>query len=128
MEKVHQIFDFVRLENVSERRHRSAAIVNLMLDFLLPEAFTNSAQVRSKIAAAPIYAVAMLTTSLMEESGSRLFAFARVGVNNRGRRLRRATGKSYDKNHETGCSNDASGYLRRSQQRIKCLSVVIHRG
>jgi hypothetical protein len=35
MKEVHEIFDFVGLENVSEGGHRSATIVNLMLDFLL---------------------------------------------------------------------------------------------
>jgi hypothetical protein len=94
MEKVHQILDFVRLKNISERRHRTAAIVDLMLDFLLAKAFTHGTQVRSKFAAAPIYSVAMLTTSLVKESGSRLFAFARVGMNIRSRRLRQAASKS----------------------------------
>jgi hypothetical protein len=128
MEKVHQIFDFGRLENISERRHRCAAIVNLMLDFLLAEPLADGAQIRSKIPTSAIYAMAMLTTFLMKERGSRLFAFARVGANNRSRRLRRAARKSCDKSHERDCSNDASGYLRRSRQRIKCLSVVIDRG
>jgi hypothetical protein len=88
MEKVHQIFDFVLLENISERRHRSAAIVNLMLNFLLTKAFTNGAQIRAESPAAAIYAMAMLTTFLMKERGTGLFTFARVGVNTRSRRLR----------------------------------------
>jgi hypothetical protein len=33
MKEVHEIFDFVGLENISKGRHGSAAIVNLMLDF-----------------------------------------------------------------------------------------------
>jgi len=33
MKEVHEIFDFVGLENISEGRHGGAAIVNLMLDF-----------------------------------------------------------------------------------------------
>jgi hypothetical protein len=97
MEKVHQIFDFVRLENISERRHRCAAIVNLMLDFLLAEPLANGAQIRPKIPTSAIYAMAMLTTFLMKERGSRLFAFVRVGVNNRNRRLRHAKRQSYAK-------------------------------
>jgi hypothetical protein len=32
MKKVHQIFDLIRLENVSEGRHRSAAPANLALN------------------------------------------------------------------------------------------------
>jgi hypothetical protein len=97
VEKVHQIFDFVRLENISERGHRSAAIVNLVLDLLLAEPLTNGAQIRSKMPASAIYAMAMLTTSLVKERGSRLFTFARVGVNNRSRRLRHTKRQSYAK-------------------------------
>jgi hypothetical protein len=32
MEEVHQVFNFVRLENISEGRHRSATPANLTLD------------------------------------------------------------------------------------------------
>jgi hypothetical protein len=32
MKEVHQIFDLIRLENISEGRHRSATTANLTLD------------------------------------------------------------------------------------------------
>jgi hypothetical protein len=35
MKKVHQVFDLVRLENISEGRHRSATPANLSLDSLI---------------------------------------------------------------------------------------------
>jgi hypothetical protein len=35
MEEVHQVFDFIRLENISEGGHRSATPANLLLDPLL---------------------------------------------------------------------------------------------
>jgi hypothetical protein len=34
MKEVNEIFDLVRLKDVSESRHSRATIVNLMLDFL----------------------------------------------------------------------------------------------
>jgi len=34
VEEVHQIFNLVRLENVSERGHGGATIVNLVFDLL----------------------------------------------------------------------------------------------
>jgi hypothetical protein len=34
VEEIHQIFDFVRLENISEGGHGGATIVDLMFDFL----------------------------------------------------------------------------------------------
>jgi hypothetical protein len=43
MKEVHEIFDFVGLENVSEGWHGSATLMNLMLDFLLAQAFSDSA-------------------------------------------------------------------------------------
>jgi hypothetical protein len=62
MKEIHEIFDFVGLENVSEGGHGSTTIVDLMLDFLLAQAFSDGAQIWPKISATPIWAVAMLTS------------------------------------------------------------------
>lgn len=83
MKEVHQIFDLVRLENISESGHGSTAIVNLMFDLLFFQAFPDSAQVRPKVSAVAIYAMAMLTPLFMKERGSGVLTFARGGVNNR---------------------------------------------
>jgi len=76
MEEVHEIFDFVGLENVSEGGHGGAAIVNLMFDFLLAEAFADGAQIGAEISAAAICAMAVLTPFFMKERGSGLLAVA----------------------------------------------------
>lgn len=43
MKEVYEILDFVGLENISEGGHGSTAVMNLMFDFLLAEAFTDGA-------------------------------------------------------------------------------------
>jgi hypothetical protein len=83
VKEVDQVLDLVRLEDIAEGGHGSAAIVNLMLDLLLLQAFADGAQIRPKLAAAAIYAVAMLTPLFMKEGGSSVLALARVGVNDR---------------------------------------------
>jgi hypothetical protein len=72
MQEVDEILDFVRLENVAEGWHRGATILNLMLDLLFAQAFTNSAQIRSKVSSPAIYAMAVLTSLFMKEGSSRL--------------------------------------------------------
>jgi hypothetical protein len=79
--KINEIFDLVGLENISEGRHRRTTLVNLMLDFLFAEAFADGAQIRPEFPASAVCAMAMLTPLFVKESGSRLFAFVRIGVN-----------------------------------------------
>ena len=74
MKEVHEIFDLVGLENISERGHRRATLVNLMLDFFLAQAFADSAQIRPEFSAASICAMAMLTSLFVKERGSGLLA------------------------------------------------------
>jgi hypothetical protein len=45
VKEVNEIFDLVGLENISEGGHGGTALVNLMLDFLLAEAFADGAQI-----------------------------------------------------------------------------------
>jgi hypothetical protein len=75
VKEVNEIFDFVRLENVSEGGHRRTAIVDLMLDFWLAQAFADGAQVWPKFPAASICAMAMFTSLFMKERGSGFLAF-----------------------------------------------------
>jgi hypothetical protein len=72
MQEVDEIVDFVQLENVSEGGHRCTTIMNLMLDFLLAQAFTDGAQIRSKVSSPAIDAMAVLTSLFMKERSSRL--------------------------------------------------------
>ena len=76
MKEVHEIFDFVRLEDVSESGHRGTTIVNLMLDLLFAQAFADGAQIWPEFPAAAICAVAMLTSLFMKECGSGFLVFA----------------------------------------------------
>jgi hypothetical protein len=76
MKEVHEIFDFVGLENVAEGGHGSAAIVNLMLDFFFVQAFTDGTQIRPKISPAAVCPMAVLTSFLVKECGSGLFGVA----------------------------------------------------
>ena len=50
----------------------ATTILNLMLDLLFAQAFTNSAQIRSKVSSPAIYAMAVLTSLFMKEGSSRL--------------------------------------------------------
>jgi hypothetical protein len=43
VKEVHEIFDFVGLENISEGGHGGTTLVNLMLDFLLAQALADGA-------------------------------------------------------------------------------------
>jgi hypothetical protein len=117
VKEVHQIFDLVRLENISESGHGSTAIVNLMFDLLFFQAFPDSAQVRPKVSAVAIYAMAMLTPLFMKERGSGVLTFARVGVNNRSGRSWQATRQSYDNGQETESSTDSRRDFAVSLQR-----------
>jgi hypothetical protein len=45
VKEVDEVLDLVRLKNIAEGGHGSAAIVNLMLDLLLVQAFADGAQV-----------------------------------------------------------------------------------
>ena len=83
MKEVHQIFDLVRLENISECGHSCAPIVNLMFDLLFFFAFADGAQIRPKVPAVAIYTMAMLTPLFMKEGGSRVLTLARVSMNDR---------------------------------------------
>jgi len=72
VEEVDEVFDLVRLENVSESGHGGATIVDLMFDLLFLQAFADGAQVRPQVAAATIYAMAVLTSLFVKECGSRV--------------------------------------------------------
>jgi len=76
MEEVHQVLDLVRLENISERRHSGATVVDLMLDLLLTKTLADSTEVWPEIPAQAIYAMAMLTSLFMKEDSSRRLTFA----------------------------------------------------
>jgi hypothetical protein len=76
VKEVHEIFDFVGLENISERGHGGTAVVDLMFDFLLAEAFADGAQIGAEISAAAICAMAVLTPFFMKERGSGFLAVA----------------------------------------------------
>jgi hypothetical protein len=76
VKEVHEIFDLVRLENISEGGHGGATLVYLMLDFLLAQALANGAQIRPKVASSAVGPVAMLTPLLMKERRSGLLAVA----------------------------------------------------
>jgi hypothetical protein len=75
VKEVDEIFDFIRLENISERGHRRATLVNLMLDFLFAEALADGAQIWPEFPASAVGAMAMLTPLFVKESGSGLLAF-----------------------------------------------------
>jgi hypothetical protein len=75
VKEVNEVFDLVRLQNVSEGGHRRATLVNLMLDFLLAQAFADSAQIWSEFPASAVWAMAMLASLFVKERGSGLLAF-----------------------------------------------------
>lgn len=75
MKEVHEILDFIRLEHVSKGGHGCTPIVNLKLYFLFAQAFPNGAQIRPKVSTAAICTMAVLTSLVMKERGSGLFAF-----------------------------------------------------
>jgi hypothetical protein len=76
MEEVHQVFDLVRLENISERRHSGATVVDLMLDLLLFKTLTDSTEIWPEIPAQAIHAMTMLTSLFMKEDSSRHLTLA----------------------------------------------------
>jgi hypothetical protein len=76
VKEVHEIFDLVRLENISEGGHGGTTLVYLMLDFLLAQAFPYGTQIGPEVATSAVGPVAMLTPLLMKERGSGLLAVA----------------------------------------------------
>jgi hypothetical protein len=117
MKEVDEVFDLVRLENIAEGGHGSAAIVNLMLDLLLVQAFADGAEVWAPVPAAAICTVAVLTSLFMKERGSGVLTLARVGVNHRSGRWRQAPRQGYDYGRETEGSTDSHPDFTVSLQR-----------
>ena len=66
MKELHQVFDLVRLQNISESWHSSATLVDLMLDLLLFQALSDRAEIRPQFTAAAIHAMAMLAPPFRE--------------------------------------------------------------
>jgi hypothetical protein len=125
VKEVDEVFDLVGLENVAEGRHGGAAVLDLMLDFLFAEAFADSAEVRTKLAAAAICAVAVFAALFVEECGSGVFRLVRVGVNDLGGGLLyQAVCQDYDDGHETEGSTKWRGDFAGSLQRNSYLSAM----
>ena len=126
MEKVHQVLDFVRLKNITERRHRSAAVMNLMFNFLFVSGVCRrcSDLVRVLLRGRPHRGNAH---TLFRERASLQTSYFRSSRHE----LSEAGGcakphvRADDKSHETGCSNDSREIFQVSPQRIKSLSVTI---
>ena len=109
MKVVDQVFDFIRLKDFAEGRHRSATIVNLMLNLLFVSPLADGAQIWSEISSATIHAMAVFAPFFVKDHRTGLLAIPRVSVNNRSGWLHQARRESQDNNHNTGCSKD-SGY------------------
>jgi hypothetical protein len=126
--EVDEVLDLVGLENVPESGHRGSAVLDLMLDFFFAQAFAYGAEVRASLAAAAVYAVAMLAALLVEERGSCVFCLVRVGVNDLGGLSYQAACQDYDDDRETEGSTKWRGDFAGSLQRSKYLSAMIYRG
>ncbi len=74
MKEVHQIFDLVRLENISESGHSCTPIVNLMFDLLFFQALADGAQIWPKVPAVAI--VVALACSLPRSSTPIVYAYS----------------------------------------------------
>ncbi len=109
MKVVDQVLDFIGLKHISEGRHRSAAIVNLMLNLLFVSPLADGRQIWSEISSATIHAMAVLAPFFVKEHRTGLLAVARVSVNHRSGWLDQARRESQNNNHNTGCSKDC-GY------------------
>jgi hypothetical protein len=107
MKEVDEVLDLVRLKNIAEGGHGSAAIVNLMLDLLLVQAFADGAEVWAQVAATAICTVAVLTSFFMKERGSGVLTLVRVGVNNRSGRWGQAPRQGYYYGRETEGGTDS---------------------
>jgi hypothetical protein len=109
MKVVDQVFDFIRLKDFAEGRHRSATIVNLMLNLLFVSPLADGAQIWSEISSATIHAMAVFAPFFVKDHRTGLLAIGRVGVNYRSGWLHQTTRESWNEKRKTGCSKD-SGY------------------
>jgi hypothetical protein len=100
MQEVHQGFDFVRLENISEGGHGSTAIVDLVFDLRFLQALSDGAQIRPKISTAAIDTVAVLTSFLVKERSSGILTVVRGSMDNLSRRLPQNMGKTHDESKQ----------------------------
>jgi hypothetical protein len=128
VEKVHEVFDLVRLKNISEGGHGRATIVNLMLDLLLLQAFSDGAEVWSQVPSTAIYAVTMLASLFVEECRPGVLTFAGVGVNDLSGRSWQTACQSYYKGRETQGNTDSRRDFAVTLQRNGDLSAMIYRG
>jgi hypothetical protein len=109
VKEVDEVFDLIGLEDVAKRRHGSAAVLDLMLNFVFVEAFSDGAEVGAQLASAAVWAVAMLASLFVEERGSGVLRLVRVGVNDGGGPLCEAACQSYDDRRETEGSTEWGG-------------------
>ena len=71
MKVVDEVLDFIGLKNLSEGRHRSTAIMNLMFNLLFVSPLADGAQIWSEFSAASVHAMAMLTPFFVKEHRTR---------------------------------------------------------
>jgi hypothetical protein len=115
--ELHQILDLIGLKNVSKSGHRSATVVNLMLDLLLVPPFAYEAEIRTAVAAAAICAVTVFAPPLVKQNGSSLFIRAGIGVNRGLGRLRQTRYKGQGKS----CGSDGN------QDSQQCVGVFLQK-
>jgi hypothetical protein len=100
MKKINQVLDLILLKHVSERRHGSPAIMDLMFDLRLAQTLSNHAQVGSEFSALSVHSMAVLTPLLVKERGSGLTPL-RSRMNCRCRPFRQAAKQSGGKERAT---------------------------
>jgi hypothetical protein len=100
MQEIYQVFDLVRLKNISEGRHSRAAIMDLMFDLLFLQALSYSTQIRPEIPTAAIHTVAVLTPLLVKERRARVFVAVRGSMDDLNRRTPQKVERTRDENKQ----------------------------
>jgi hypothetical protein len=122
-----EIFDLVRLKDISKRGHSSAAIMNLMLNLCFAKALPHSTQTRPKLSSPAVHSVTMLATLLVKERSARLTPAVRISVNSRCRSSRKATKQGHQGHHEKDTKEDPQTNLGTSSLRHSYLPIMVGR-
>jgi hypothetical protein len=126
MQKRNQIFDLIRLQNISEGGHAGPALMNLMFNLLFLQPLADRAQVRAKLPAASIHPMTVLASLLMEQRSARFLPMVRRSMHNPRSRLRKPTHQRGHRERAAAYAKTTGQNLRLSSQKRSANCVIVH--
>jgi hypothetical protein len=125
MQKLHQIRNLIRLQHIPERRHRRAAVMNLMCNLLLLQPLSHRTQIRCAIGSPRIRAMAVFTTLLMKQHRPSRLTVLR-SMNHPNTPMLQPTQKSSASQHKPTRPHNHRSRSQSPSQKAKVFSTITH--